>query len=140
MVEISSLGIFFISDNIFHVFSIGRHFQHINQASTQKDRSKHFNKALKIFLILVFRLFSRKRHRFLNAWFSFLPMFSSNKVFFIISFIVRRWVIKTNSRFYFYIIIWLSINMNIFIIIIIIIITRWILPDCVSTSEIETSL
>src|SRR3989337_2198645 len=115
----------FISDNIFHVFSIWRHFQNISQASAQKDRSKHFNKALKVFLIFISRWLSRKRHGFLNPWFSFLSMFSSNEITFIIPFILRRWVIKINSRFNFYFIIcesannpWvvLVINNNIYII------------------------
>src|SRR5512141_3374564 len=77
----------FISNNIFHILSIRIHFKHISQMHTQKDRSNHFSKALKILIILFLGWFGRKRHGFLNPWFSFFTMFPSNEVSFIIKLI-----------------------------------------------------
>src|SRR3954469_4678098 len=107
----------FISNNIFHIFSIRIHVEHISQSHTQKDRSNHFSEALKTLIILFLGWFGRKRHGFLNPRFYFFTMFPSNKVSLIITLIFLLWVIKINSRFNFYIIIItrLSIIMNIII-------------------------
>ena len=100
--------------------------------STQKNRPKHFRKAFKFFLIIAPRWLSTKSHGFLNPWFPFFTMFSSNEIIFITSFIFRRWIIKINYRLCFYIIIrffiifWWCI-IRIIISIIVIIITRCML-------------
>src|SRR3954463_2073097 len=78
----------FISNNFFHILSIRIHFEHISQTHTQKDRSNHFSKALKILIILFIGWFGRKRNGFLNPWFSFLTVLPSNKVSLIIMLIL----------------------------------------------------
>src|SRR4051812_24706066 len=80
--------LYFISNDILHILSIRICFEHISQSHTQKDRSNHFSKALKILIILFIGWFRRKRHGFLNPRFSFFTMFPSNKVPFIITLIL----------------------------------------------------
>src|SRR3954464_10118335 len=78
----------FISNYNFHIFSIRICFEHISQSHTQKDRSNHFSKALKILIFLFLGWLGRKRHGFLNPRFSFFTIFPSNKVSFIIMLIL----------------------------------------------------
>src|SRR3954464_2315504 len=77
-----------ICNNILHILSIRIHFKHISQTHTQKDRSNHFSKALKILIILFLGWFRRKRHGFLKPWSSFFTVLPSNEVSLIITLIL----------------------------------------------------
>ena len=104
----------------------------------QKQRFHPFTKLIIMLFLLWFVFLIRKRHWFLHPRFRLTTMFSSNEITFIISFILRRWVIKINSRFYSTsssgwesTLTSLSLSLSL---------SGCSLPDCVSATEIETLL
>src|ERR1041384_1101380 len=71
----------FISNNIFHIFRIGRQLNSISQRDLKKKRFHPFTKFIIMLFFFRFEGLTWKGHGFLYPWFSFLPMSSCDEVF-----------------------------------------------------------